>query len=270
MNILDKILAQKKIEVELRRESCPTAELERSLLFNRKTISFSHSILSAEKSGIIAEHKRKSPSKGVINSNVILEKVVKGYEDAGASAVSVLTDMDFFGGDNKDLTEARVLLNIPILRKDFIIDEYQLVEAKSIGADVVLLIAAALEPKRLQELAKFAKFIGLEVLMEVHNREELLNNLFDEIDVIGVNNRNLKDFKESIDTSLQLSELIPDKFVKISESSIDKAETILTLKEAGYKGFLIGEYFMKQSDPGFACKRLAEEVKSMSKDKYTA
>jgi len=180
-----------------------------------------------------------------------------------------LTDTDFFGGDNKDLTEARVLLNIPVLRKDFIVDEYQLVEAKSIGADVILLIAAALEPKRLQELAKFANFIGLEVLMEVHNREELLDNLFDEIDVIGVNNRNLKDFQESIDTSLQLSELIPNKFVKISESSIDKAETIFTLKEAGYKGFLIGEYFMKQDDPGLACKKLAEEVKALSKNKYT-
>lgn len=262
MNILDKIIAVKKIEVEYRREHAPVASLEKSAFFNRKKLSFTEHLLHPDKSGIIAEYKRKSPSRGIINGDVLLEQVVSGYQRAGASAVSILTDMEFFGGENKDLTTGRNILDIPVLRKDFMIDEYQIVEAKAIGADVILLIAAALSPARLKALAEFAQFIGLEVLMEVHNKEELLQNLHEGIDVIGVNNRNLKDFSERIETSIELSELIPSRYVKISESSISKAETIVKLKQYGYKGFLIGETFMKQADPGEACRRLAEEVLS--------
>ena len=264
-NILQKIIETKKIELESRRESHPIATLEKTMFFNRKTISFKNSIIDPSKSGIIAEFKRQSPSRGVINGNVLLEEVVKGYEKANASAVSILTDKYYFGGDNIDVTEGRLLLNLPILRKDFIIDEYQIVEAKSIGADVILLIAAALEPSRLKQLAEFAKFLNLEVLMEVHNENELITNLHDAIDVIGVNNRNLKDFSESIETSIHLSGLIPSQYVKISESSISKAETIVQLKEHGYKGFLIGETFMKQENPGEALAKLVAEVKELEK-----
>lgn len=260
MNILDKIIARKKEEVESNKGNCPIAELEKSMFFNRETLSFKKFIQAPDKSGIIAEHKRRSPSKGVINGSVLLSDVIKGYEAAGASAISVLTDKDFFGGENKDLIEARSICSLPLLRKDFIIDEYQIVEAKSFGADVILLIAAALTPERLEALAKFAKYLGLEVLMEVHNKEELLDNINDHLDVIGVNNRNLKDFTESIETSIQLSELIPDKFVKISESSISKAETIVKLKEYGYKGFLIGETFMKTLNPGASCQELIQKL----------
>src|SRR5690606_15354820 len=236
MNILDRIIEAKKIQVEQGKENCPSAQLEKSIFFNRQSLSFKKYITNPEKTGIIAEYKRKSPSKGVVNPNALLQDVVTGYQEAGASAVSVLTDKEFFGGENKDLLEARALLEIPILRKDFIIDQYQIVEAKSIGADAILLIAAALKPEHLKELSQFAKFLGLEVLMEVHNQEELLNNLHDSTEVIGVNNRNLKDFSESIETSIMLSELIPSHYVKISESSISNVETISRLKEYGYQG----------------------------------
>jgi indole-3-glycerol phosphate synthase len=264
MNILDKIIASKKNEVEEKKESCPVADLEKSPFFIRKIISLKEYLQKPGKSGIIAEFKRQSPSRGTINSHVLLEDVVKGYQHAGASAVSILTDKSFFGGENKDVIEARMLLDIPILRKDFIIDEYQLVEAKSIGADAILLIAAALDPQRLKALAGFAKYLQLEVLMEVHNEKELLDNLHEQIDVIGVNNRNLKDFSESIETSIKLSEIIPEKYTKISESSISKADTIIELKKYGYSGFLIGETFMNQYDPGEECRLLIEDVKRKS------
>ncbi|HXA00799.1 MAG TPA: indole-3-glycerol phosphate synthase TrpC [Cytophagaceae bacterium] len=264
MNILDKIIDCKKIEVEQRKENCPIADLERSMFFNRQPYSFKKFITDPLKSGIIAEFKKKSPSRGIINDKVLPALVTKAYENAGASAVSVLTDHDFFGGSNKDLIEARDVLTCPILRKDFIIDEYQIVEAKSIGADAILLIAACLEPEKLRVLADFAKFLGLEVLMEVHNKEELLKNLHDSIDVVGVNNRNLKDFSESIENSLQLADLIPDKYVKISESSLKSAEIIVKLKGKGYKGFLIGETFMKTEDPGKTMEKLVAEIKEES------
>jgi indole-3-glycerol phosphate synthase len=261
MNILDKIIEQKHVEVEERKEKCPTSELEKSMFFNRTCYSLRSFLLNPEKSGIIAEIKRKSPSRGVINGDVLIEQVGRDYEKAGASAISVLTDSEFFGGNNKDLIAVRAVVSCPILRKDFIIDEYQIVEAKSIGADIILLIAAALKPERLKALADFAKFLGLEVLMEVHNQEELLSNLHDSIDVIGVNNRNLKDFSENIDISIALAELIPSRYLKISESSLKSAEVIVKLKEHGYNGFLIGETFMRTADPGKAMEKLVREIR---------
>lgn len=259
MNILDKIIETKKIEVEKRKEECPIAELENSMFFNKPTLSLKKFLEDPSKTGIIAEFKRQSPSKGVINGKVLVQDVTKGYENAGASACSILTDRDYFGGDNKDVVTARTNLTIPILRKEFIIDEYQIVEAKSIGADVILLIAAVLEPARLRKLAEFAKFLGLEVLMEVHNEKELLDNCC-EVDVIGVNNRNLKDFSVSIETSIKLAELIPGRYFKISESGIYDAETILKLKEHGYQGFLIGENFMRNEDPGKEMKKFVASI----------
>jgi indole-3-glycerol phosphate synthase len=261
MNILDKIIEQKHIEVEQRKEKCPTAELEKSMFFNRTCYSLRKFLLDPSKSGIIAEIKRKSPSRGVINGDVNVEEIGEDYERAGASAISVLTDSEFFGGSSKDLISVRGVVHCPILRKDFIIDEYQIVEAKSIGADIILLIAAALEPARLKALADFAKFLGLEVLMEVHNQDELLSNLHDSIDVIGVNNRNLKDFSENIDISIALAEQIPSRYLKISESSLKSAEIIVKLKAHGYNGFLIGETFMRTEDPGKAMEKLVKELK---------
>jgi indole-3-glycerol phosphate synthase len=260
MNILDKIIEQKHIEVEHRKESCPIAELEKSIFFNRECYSLRANLLDPEKSGIIAEIKRKSPSRGIINGDVSVEEVGEDYERAGASAISVLTDSEFFGGSNKDLVSVRAVVNCPILRKDFIIDEYQIVEAKSMGADVILLIAAALKPERLKALADFARFLGLEVLMEVHNQQELLANFHDSIDVIGVNNRNLKDFSENIDISIALAEQIPAKYLKISESSLKSADIIVKLKEHGYNGFLIGETFMRAANPGKAMEKLVEDI----------
>lgn len=263
-NILDTILERKKQEVKAAKEVAPEYLLERTLdFFERKVLSLKQSILDTDKSGIIAEHKRQSPSRGIINEGVSLREVVLGYQSASASAVSVLTDKDFFGGTNEDLVKARSLLKIPILKKDFIISEYQIVEAKAFGADAILLIAAALKPSKINALAAYAKELGMEVLLEVHNVAELDRSLNDYIDVVGVNNRNLKNFSQSIETSIQLAELIPAKFVKISESSIGSAETIVQLMQYGYQGFLIGETFMKQSNPGQACKKMAEEVKAL-------
>jgi len=179
----------------------------------------------------------------------------------GASALSVLTDTEFFGGKNEDLTTARKFNYCPILRKDFIIDEYQIVEAKSIGADAILLIAAVLPSERLKELARFAKSLGLEVLMEVHSGDELKSHLNEHLDVVGVNNRDLKTFKVNIDTSINLAEAIPDQFVKISESGINNPDSVVKLMSHGFQGFLIGEYFMSHARPGAACAEFIQKIK---------
>lgn len=253
MNILEKIIAHKKKEVARKKELFPTKLLEESIYFPTKTVSLKKYLLREDKHGIIAEIKRKSPSKGVINKHVSVEKISIGYMQAGASALSVLTDTEFFGGKNEDLTTARKFNFCPILRKDFTVDEYQIIEAKSIGADAILLIAAVLEPEKIKSLAAFAKKLGLEVLMEVHNEDELIRSLCDEVDLVGVNNRNLATFDVDINVSLKLAPMIPDKFVKVSESGIFQPENVMTLKRNGYQGFLIGENFMANSRPDKAC-----------------
>jgi indole-3-glycerol phosphate synthase len=261
MNILDKIIAYKKTEVAERKKLKTIKELESSLLFSAPNISLRKFLLDESKSGIIAEHKRKSPSKGIINDRLTVEEIVKGYETAGASAVSVLTDTPSFGGKDEDLLRARAVINIPILRKDFIVDEFQILEARSIGANIILLIAACLTPTEIKYLSEYTKSLGMEVLLEVHDEEELKSNCFDSIDCIGVNNRNLKDFRVSVELSKELSSKIPDCYIKISESGIDSPETILELRECGYKGFLIGENFMKTNDPGASMKAFVEKLK---------
>lgn len=263
MNILDKIIAQKHIEVAERSSMIPVKLLEKSVFFEGKVVSMKKYVTDSEKSGIISEFKRKSPSKGMINSAASVEAVSVGYMQAGASALSILTDTDFFGGSNADLKEARKFNFCPILRKDFIVDEYQILEAKSIGADCILLIAAALAPERLKELAAFAKNLGLEVLMEVHDGEELERSLCDDLDLVGVNNRNLKTFDVSLQTSLDLVDKIPSDFVKISESGISDPATLITLKKAGFDGFLIGENFMKSSRPEQAAYNFIKEYKKL-------
>lgn len=261
VNILEKIIARKKEEIALAKSIVSVKELEKQAEFNNSFISLKQSFLMDNKAGIIAEHKRKSPSKGIINDSLSVEFITKGYENAGASALSVLTDYDFFGGTKEDLIAARKATNLPILRKDFMIDEYQILEAKAWGADVILLIAANLEVKQLRNLAQFAKKIGLEVLMEVHSEEELLQNINLHVDFIGVNNRNLKTFEVSIQNSLELADLIPNEFIKIAESGLTTENEIRTLQKVGYKGFLIGETFMRTQNPGESCKELIEKIK---------
>src|ERR1700742_4136284 len=260
MNILDKIVAHKKTEVQAAKKNVSYTSLEESEYFHRDVLSFKDFLLDPSRTGIIAEFKRKSPSKGIINDKVSVENVTTGYASAGASALSVLTDRQFFMGRKVDLKRARKANNIPILRKDFMIDEYQVIEAKSLGADIILLIAAILTPDEIQKLASLAKSLGLNVLLEVHNLEELERSINPNLDAIGVNNRNLADFTVSVDTSYRLAPHIPAEFMKISESAISNPETIKQLKKAGFNGFLIGENFMKQENPGMAMKEFVGEL----------
>jgi indole-3-glycerol phosphate synthase len=260
MNILDKIVAHKKIEVAAAKQNVSYKKMEAAEFFGKNVLSFKDFLLDANRTGIIAEFKRKSPSKGIINDKVTVEEVTTGYASAGASALSVLTDTEFFMGKQEDLLRARRANQIPILRKDFMIDEYQVMEAKAWGADIILLIAAILTPEQIQQLASFAKRLGLNVLLEVHNLEELQRSINPNLDAIGVNNRNLADFTVSVDTSYQLAEHIPAEFLKISESAISNPETIKQLKKAGFNGFLIGENFMKQADPGLAIREFVKEL----------
>ncbi len=259
MTILDKIVAQKAIEVEEAKAKISINDLVAELLFSRNTISLSTRLKADGSSGIIAEHKRKSPSKGIINDQLSVEFVTHGYANAGAAGLSVLTDTEFFGGTKEDLFKARAANpDTPILRKDFMIDTYQLYEAKAWGADVILLIAACLSPAQMEELSHKAHELGLEVLLEIHDEEELARSPLENIDIIGVNNRNLKNFAENnVNASLALADKIPARIVKISESCISQPETINQLKSVGYKGFLIGETFMKDENPG---AKLAEFI----------
>ena len=249
MDILSRIVNDKRVEVNLRKQLIPTRQLEQSVLFERQTISLAKTLQNSN-TGIIAEHKRRSPSKEVINHNLNVFAVARGYENAGVCGMSVLTDGKYFGGSLDDLLTARSSCNLPLLRKEFIIDDYQILEAKSYGADVILLIAAILTPKEIKQFSEFAKHLGLEVLLEVHNEEELHKSIMPSLDLLGVNNRNLKTFEVSLETSKQLSEMIPNDFVKVSESGISNIEAIQILQPCGYKGFLIGEHFMKTDDPG--------------------
>ena len=266
MNILNKITAHKKKEVEERIKLFPNALLEKSIFFQTDTVSLKKYLLKNDKSGIIAEFKKRSPSKGAINAFADIEKVSISYMQAGASALSVLTDTHFFGGKNEDLSQARKFNYCPILRKDFVIDEYQILEAKSIGADAVLLIAECLTQEELKKLASLAKSLKMEVLMEVHSLEQLAK-LNAHIDVVGINNRDLSTFQVDINTSLELAEAIPEEFLKISESGISDAQSIVKLKESGFQGFLIGEHFMTAADPGKKCLKFIQEIENLEKNK---
>ena len=261
MNILDKIIADKFREVELKKSLIPVSQLEQSALFDRKCVSLAENLKAG--SGIITEHKRRSPSKSVINQNLNVQDVTWGYEKAGASGISVLTDGKYFGGSLEDLLYTRASVNIPILRKEFMIDEYQILEAKAYGADAILLIASVLTEKQLAYLADSAKNLGMDVLLEIHNEEELQKSLKVNADMMGVNNRNLKTFEVDINNSRILSELIPDNFVKVSESGISNTEAIADLKNYGFEGFLIGENFMKTEDPGAAAKEFIMKIKNL-------
>jgi len=261
-NILEKIIETKKQEVINQKRVATEVSLRKGKLFARETLSLIERLLDENSSGIIAEFKQKSPSKGEINFAVKVEEVTRGYAGAGAAGLSVLTDFEYFGGSVINLLRAREANpGIPILRKDFMIDTYQITEAKAYGADVVLLIAACLSKEEIHHLAQYAKELQLEVLLEIHDETEL-EKISSFVDMVGVNNRNLKNFEVSVETSLKLANLIPDQFVKISESGISSADTINVLKSAGYKGFLIGETFMKTENPAQTCRNFIEKLKA--------
>ena len=262
MNILETIVEQKKKEVAERKSLHPAKQLEQSEFFARPTASLKEYVQRKDLSGIITEIKRKSPSKGIINPDVSIERTSVGYVQAGASALSILTDKEFFGGSSEDLIAARKLNTCPILRKDFTIDEYQIIEAKSIGADAILLISAILDPKQAKQLANFAHSLKLEVLFEVHSAEELHPELFSVVDLIGVNNRDLKTFEVSLDVSKKLFDIMPKESVKISESGISSVEAIDELRGIGFDGFLMGENFMKNGKPEEAAKEFMRKLKS--------
>ena len=260
MNILETIVEHKKEEVTRNKRLVSIEQLMQKQDFKRPVFSLKQFLLDDTKTGLIAEFKRRSPSKGIINDKADVVEVTKAYTNHGASCLSVLTDSVFFGGSADDLSKARVN-TIPILRKDFIIDEYQLIEARAMGADVILLIAACLTPDRVKELAFFAKSLQLEVLLEIHNEAEL-KHICDEVDMVGVNNRDLKTFSVDINRSIELGKQIVADKLKIAESGIDSIETIIAFKKAGFKGFLIGEHFMKQPDPTIAFAEFVKQLKA--------
>lgn len=264
--ILDTIIEQKRKEIA---HFKPLSSIERFArdgffwqIANRSLVA---SLNAPSATGIIAEFKRKSPSKGWFKPQELeVEPVIVSYNYKGASGISILTDEQFFGGNLDDLIQAKVITDIPILRKDFIVDQWQIAEAKAFGADVILLIAACLSKEEVKRLAAYAKSIGLEVLLEIHNEEEA-EFICDEVDMVGVNNRNLKTFEVNIDLSLELINKIPPTKPAIAESGISNPETIVTLKRAGYKGFLIGETFMKEQDPGKAFADFVIALKELDK-----
>ena len=259
MNILDRIVENKKRELFEKKQSTTIDMLAQSTYYGRKTISLSESISIDNATGIIAEFKRLSPSKGVINDMVSPLQVAIDYQAAGASAISILTDHDFFGGSDDDLLSVRDLIDIPILRKEFIIDPFQIHEAKSIGADIILLIAACLTPAEVRSYSALAKSLSLEVLLELHDEDEI-GHICDDISFVGINNRSLKTFNVDIKRSLDMAKKIPGEKLKIAESGIDNPNIISLFRENGYVGFLIGENFMKTNNPGEA---LSDFIKSI-------
>jgi len=259
MNILDRIIADKKNEVALRKSLFPISYWEASPLFDRPLNRLSSRLRSSH-SGIIAEHKRRSPSKQTINTKLSVSEVVQGYDKAGACGLSILTDRKYFGGSLEDLNLARATTTLPLLRKEFIVDEYQLIEAKAQGADLILLIAAVLSREEIQTLSTVAQKLDLEVLLEIHNQEELEKSIMPSLDLLGVNNRNLKTFEVSLETSRALATLIPDEFVKVSESGLSDIQSIKILQSIGYQGFLVGENFMKTTQPGSAAQEFISQL----------
>ncbi|NCT18758.1 MAG: indole-3-glycerol phosphate synthase [Flavobacteriaceae bacterium CG_4_8_14_3_um_filter_34_10] len=262
--LLKTIVHHKRKEITERKKIISNKQLEQMPLFVSETISLTEKLRHSS-TGIIAEFKRRSPSKPEINSFISIEEVALGYQNAGVSGISILTDSYFFGGSITDLEIARKNIQLPLLRKEFIIEEYQLLEAKAFGADVILLIAAILKKKEIKTLSLFAKSLNMQVLLEVHNEAEIHKSVMPSLDIIGVNNRNLNTFATDIKTSKDLSLLIPKEFMKISESGIDNFQTVKDLQHYGYEGFLIGEHFMKNKNPGTRAKSFIQKIQNHPK-----
>lgn len=262
MNILEQIVAFKKQEIAKIKAEVSLEKLVKSPAFKRTPLSLKESLIEKGSTGIIAEFKRQSPSKGIINATSTIQEVTEGYLNANVAAQSILTDTRYFGGTMVDLMTARTLNSVrPILRKDFVVDAFQIVEAKAIGSDAVLLIAACLTKEELKNYGKLATELGLSVLYEVHSQEEL--DKISDLDgkIIGINNRNLKTFEVDLEHSIALAAQIPDSCVKVSESGISDPRIISGLKEYGFQGFLIGENFMKTDNPGRACRQFIDQIR---------
>ncbi len=259
MNKLDEIIAAKRLEVEENKSLYPVKLLEKSIFSQADPVSLTEYVLRKDLYGIIAEFKRRSPSRGLINEFADSAKIPLRYMQAGASALSVITDKNFFWGSNNDLILARQNNYCPILRKDFIVDEYQVYESRSIGADAILLIASVLTKNELKVLHDMATSLGMEVLVEVHDTAEL-DKLPGNVQLVGVNSRNLKNFEVNTRHAIDMAEKLPGQVVKIAESGIDSPETLISLRQAGYHGFLMGERFMREADPGKACRRFIKQL----------
>ena len=256
-NILDRIVVDIKEKIEISKKRVPLNKLEESPLFSRETISVVKAFQMPEASGVIAEFKRRSPSKGIINGEADVVEVTRGYQAAGASAVSILTNETFFGGCNEYLTAAREHLTIPIIRKEFIVDKYQITEAKAIGADFILLIAEILTATQVEDFTNYAHSLGLEVLMELHG-EDQLSKINSHLDLIGINNRNLKNFEVDIERSIAMAKSLPSSTIKVAESGLSDPQVALKMRENGFSAFLVGEQFMKQEDPALGCQKFCE------------
>jgi indole-3-glycerol phosphate synthase len=261
MSILAQIVIDQRKEIALKKAVVSRAQLQAMPLYDRQTISFANGIKNTPL-GIVAEHKRRSPSKPQIKLQSRAAAVAAEYEQASVAAMSVLTNGQYFGGSLEDLLLARAACKLPLLRKEFIVDAYQIHEAKAYGADAILLIAACLSAEETNQLAKTAKDIGLDVLLEVHNLKELEQAPLTYVDVVGVNNRNLKDFSVDLNTSITLAAHIPNDKVKISESGISSYDAIEKLMQAGFDGFLMGEHFMLQDNPGEAAQKFIQNFES--------
>ncbi len=259
MNILEEICQHQQGLVEVLKVEVPLEELMAKPYYSRKCSSLVEKYKHTQGPGVIAEFKRKSPSKPTINLDAKVDQVIAGYDQAGAFACSVLTNTKYFGGSDSDLLNAREITTMPLLRKEFIVDEYQVYETKALGADVMLLIAAAMDKNKLHDLAKLAKLIGLEVLLELKDESEL-DHINEYCDLVGVNNRNLHDFKVNIVASEKMASKLPEHVIKVSESGIDNPQAVKYLMGFGYRGFLIGENFMKQESPGNACKMFVDQI----------
>ena len=263
MNILDRIVARKKEEVRAAKEKVSVRELQYYRHFEAPVFSLKQKLTANQEFPVIAEFKRRSPSKGEIHAGAQIKDIVPGYAQAGVSGISVLTDSDFFGGDNEDLSAGRDLTRVPLIRKEFIIDPYQVYEAKAIGASAILLIASILTKKQALDLATLANYLGMEILMELHDRSEMDKlNLY--VDMVGVNNRNLKTFDVDLQNAIDMASSLPEEMLPIAESGIHSAEDLLHLKEAGFKGFLMGEFFMKHNDPAGACQEFKNKLLQMT------
>ena len=259
MGVLDEIVQSKRQTLAFRKRVFPEDLLKKAPFYNRSSLSLVASIKSSAY-GIIAEFKRRSPSKGEINYHVNVHDVVTGYSNAKVSGISVLTDTHFFGGSLEDLVLARNTENTPILRKDFLIDSYQIHESKAYGTDTILLIARILDSKQIKEFSQLARSLGMEVMLEIHHQNELNGVDLSDIDLIGINNRNLKTFEVNTQHSQNLVKKIPHHFIKIAESGIGSVEEILKLKHLGFDGFLIGEYFMNSKNPGETACQLVQNL----------
>ncbi|MGL4582984.1 MAG: indole-3-glycerol phosphate synthase TrpC [Flavobacterium sp.] len=261
MKILEQIKNHKLIEVAQRKAIKSIDQLRETPLYHSTPINYKAAIQAKEGRAIIAEFKRQSPSKGVIHPNADIKTIVQGYEAMGAAGLSILNDSHFFGALDTDFANTRALVNLPLLQKDFILDEYQIEEAKSIGADAILLIAKMLTVDTVKALTDYAHQLGLQVLLETHTEQEIVVHLDTDFDLIGINNRDLNTFEVNINHSIALANLLPKQAVKIAESGIQDAATLLELADNGFAGFLMGEYFMKHANPPEQLRLLQEEIK---------